>query len=658
MMKSIKIKLMLIISLLILISLGSLGALNYWNASKLLASETETSLNVLADSSAEGLTQWLNIRKGELGVFASSPILTRGNIEDAMTYLSEEAKRNKTYLRFLIADEKGNTRYTNGTTANIADREYFTKAVKGEVNISDPVVSKNDGKVVVVVAVPIKQGEKIVGVLGGTITVDDMIARVAAIKAGDTGFGYVVQKDGLLIMHPNNERVMKDNILKNENTGAQLKEATEKMVKGEKGTTEYSLDGIDRYLAYTPIAGTGWSLGVSVPVAEVTKKLQTFKVSSLIVAMLVLFLAGCSGYFLSSRIAKPIQELSVATSYIAKGDLSVNDIKVKSSDELGRLATDFMSMTGSLRQLIKQVLESAEQMAASSEQLTAGASQSAQSASQVAVIITDVAQGTEKQLKSVDMAVGVVENLSAGIVQVATNTKSVSKLANQATLAASEGGNAIGKAINQMIVIEQSVANTAQTVELLGERSQQIGLIVETISGIAGQTNLLALNAAIEAARAGEQGRGFAVVADEVRKLAEQSQEATKQIAELISSIRQETENAVVSMNVGKQEVSTGSEVVNSAGENFNEIIQLIGELSSQIAAISDAIGQMSGGSQEIVNAVKEIDKESRNTASQTQAVSAATEEQSASTEEIAASSQALAKLAENLQQAINKFTI
>jgi methyl-accepting chemotaxis protein len=657
-MRSIKVKLVLAMGLLILISLGLLGGFNYWNVSKLLASETETNLTTLADTSADGLTQWLNIRKGEVGVLASSPILTKGNIDEGLAYLNEEVKRNKLYLRFLIVDEKGNAQYTNGTKANLADREYFAKAMAGVANISDPVLAKNDGKVVVVVAVPIKQGEKIVGVLGGTITVDDMIARVSAIKAGETGYGYVIQQDGLTIMHPKNELAMKENDLKDEKTSIQLKEATEKMVKGQKGDTQYSLDGVDRYLAYTPIAGTNWSLGVSVPVAEVTKKLHAFQVNSLVVTIIILFLSGCIGYFFSSWLAKPIRELSAATGRIAKGDLSVSDMKVTSKDELGQLAADFSSMTSSLRQLIRQVLQSAEQMAASSEQLTAGAAQSAQVANQVAATIAEVAQGTEKQLKSVDMTVTVVERLSSGIKQVAENAKSVSQVADQANQTASKGGNAIDKAINQMIVIEQSVADTAQTVELLGERSQQIGQIVETIAGIAGQTNLLALNAAIEAARAGEQGRGFAVVADEVRKLAEQSQEATKQIAELIGSIRQETERAVVSMNAGKREVNTGSEVVNSAGQNFREIIQLIEQLSSQVTAISEAIGQMSGGSQEIVNAVKEIDKESRNTADQTQTVSAATEEQSASMEEIAASSQALAKLAEDLQQAINKFTI
>ncbi len=212
--------------------------------------------------------------------------------------------------------------------------------------------------------------------------------------------------------------------------------------------------------------------------------------------------------------------------------------------------------------------------------------------------------------------------------------------------------------MSQMASIEKTVSSSAQVVTKLGERSKEIGQIVDTISGIAGQTNLLALNAAIEAARAGEQGRGFAVVAEEVRKLAEQSQEAAKEIAILISEIQSETDKAVVAMSDGTREVKVGAEVVNSAGQSFKEIVLLVNEESAQIKEISAAIQQMAAGSQQIVASAHDIDRISKDAAAQTQTVSAATEEQSASMEEIAASSQALAKMAEELQTAVRKFTI
>jgi len=192
----------------------------------------------------------------------------------------------------------------------------------------------------------------------------------------------------------------------------------------------------------------------------------------------------------------------------------------------------------------------------------------------------------------------------------------------------------------------------------LGERSKEIGQIIDTIAGIAGQTNLLALNAAIEAARAGEQGRGFAVVAEEVRKLAEQSQEAAKQIGTLITEIKDETDKAVAAMNEGTREVKTGAAAVNAAGQTFSEIAAMVTEVSAQVREISQAIEQMSGVSQNIVTAVQKIDTLSKNAATEAETVSAATEEQSASMQEIASSSQALAKMAQEMQGTIRQFRI
>ncbi|MBP2657756.1 MAG: methyl-accepting chemotaxis sensory transducer, partial [Firmicutes bacterium] len=170
--------------------------------------------------------------------------------------------------------------------------------------------------------------------------------------------------------------------------------------------------------------------------------------------------------------------------------------------------------------------------------------------------------------------------------------------------------------------------------------------------------NLLALNAAIEAARAGEQGRGFAVVAEEVRKLAEQSQDAAKQIAALIGEIQGDTDKAVNAMNDGTREVKVGAEVVNASGKAFQEIADLIYKVSNQIKEISTEIEQMAVGSQRIVESVKQIDTLSKKASGEAQTVSAATQEQSASMQEVASSSQALANLAMDLRQAVGKFHI
>ncbi|MBU2703262.1 methyl-accepting chemotaxis protein [Sporomusaceae bacterium BoRhaA] len=365
-----------------------------------------------------------------------------------------------------------------------------------------------------------------------------------------------------------------------------------------------------------------------------------------------------SGFYITKMITKPLNTMVLICKKLADGDFRDKPRKLVRKDEIGQLADALQSMRGRLCTVLKQVNESAETVAASSEELTASAEQSAQAANQVAGSISDVAQGAEKQLNAVNETSSVVEQMSAGIQQVAASANQVASNSSQAAEKATDGDKSVDKAVNQMAHIEQTVNNSAQVVAKLGERSKEIGQIVDTISGIAGQTNLLALNAAIEAARAGEQGKGFAVVAEEVRKLAEQSQDAAKHIAALISEIQGDTDKAVVAMSEGTREVKVGTEVVTTAGHAFGEIATLVTQVSEQVKEISAAIQQMASGSQQIVASVKEIDGHSKAAVGKTQTVSAATEEQSASMEEIASSSQSLAKLAEDLQEAVSHFRV
>ncbi len=209
-----------------------------------------------------------------------------------------------------------------------------------------------------------------------------------------------------------------------------------------------------------------------------------------------------------------------------------------------------------------------------------------------------------------------------------------------------------------MQAINRSVSQSAEVVSKLGESSKQIGEIVDVISGIAGQTNLLALNAAIEAARAGEQGRGFAVVADEVRKLAEQSHEAAQKIAHIVREIQTETTSVVTVMQQGTVDVARGSDVIISTGERFTAIVNLVEHLNSEIQEISAASEQLSASSEEVVKSVDSVKHLAGETAANTQTISAAAEEQSASMEEIAASSQALSSLADELQMVVRRFKI
>lgn len=364
--------------------------------------------------------------------------------------------------------------------------------------------------------------------------------------------------------------------------------------------------------------------------------------------------------FISNRIVKRLNDVIIFLERLAKGDFSINVSAQSLADksEFGDVSRAVDVMNKNIKALIKKIADMAEQLAASSEELTASSEQSAQASNQVAISITEVAQGAENQLSLAHKANTVVDHISNAIRQVAGNTEVVSNSAGETAGTARNGEASIKDAVTQMKTIEVKTNATATVIGELEDKSKQIGHIVEVISAIAGQTNLLALNAAIEAARAGEAGRGFAVVAEEVRKLAEQSQDAAKQITTLISEVQSKTDSAVTFMHDSKKEVDTGAGVVAEAGRNFNEIYQKVSQVAEQVHEISAAIEEITSGTNEVVNSVKEIDVESQKTAEETQNISASTQEQSASIEEIASASQHLAKLATDLQHEIGKFKI
>ncbi len=382
-------------------------------------------------------------------------------------------------------------------------------------------------------------------------------------------------------------------------------------------------------------------------------------IKTTIVVTIVAMLASLTlGLVIARAITKPLTVVVQRTQKMAEGDLTSQTIGYSANDEIGQLSAAFNKMAENLNRLIKQVIHSAGQVAAASEQLTAGAQQSAEAATQIATSIIEVAQGSERQLTTVGKTAAVFETMSAGIQQVAGNANGAVEMAGSSADTANRGSKAVEAAVAQMSSIADAVTKSADVVAGLGERSKEIGQIVDTISSIAEQTNLLAFNAAIEAARAGEQGKGFSVVAEEVRKLAGEAREAAHQIADLIGEVQGETEQAVEAMQAGTREVRTGTEVVNMAGKAFAQISSQVTRVSAQVSDISLAIKDIAASSRQIVTAMQEIEQVSKNTAGETQTVSATTEEQSASMQEIAASSQGLARMAQELEDAVRRFKV
>ncbi|WP_111643818.1 methyl-accepting chemotaxis protein [Paranoxybacillus vitaminiphilus] len=397
---------------------------------------------------------------------------------------------------------------------------------------------------------------------------------------------------------------------------------------------------------------------IQTSIKTTSAKAEFEKVIVLSLGIISVLVGSIISWYISRMISRPVMAIAGAAQKIASGDLTADEIKVKNRDEIGDLAKSFNQMSKNLRELIHQVASSAEQVAASAEELTASAEQTSKAAEQIAATMQDVAAGAEKQVQSFQETSQTANEISFGAQQIASNAQSVSSIAMDAVEKATHGGKTIDVAIKQMSSINETVNGLAAVIKNLGERSKEIGQITDVITGIAEQTNLLALNAAIEAARAGEQGRGFAVVADEVRKLAEQSAQSAQQISRLISAIQEETNKAVQSMEAATKEVVSGIGVVNTAGESFNQIQSSINEVTSHIQEISSAIQQMAAGTEQMVQSMQQIAKVAETSAAGTQEASSVTEEQLAVMEEISSSAESLSHMAEELQALIGKFKI
>ena len=381
------------------------------------------------------------------------------------------------------------------------------------------------------------------------------------------------------------------------------------------------------------------------------------KTTTLVALIIVVVLSVITLVLLLRSIKNSVDTILEGARHIAAGDLR-SKIMLDGDDEFAHIAHQFNTMVESMQKMIRKIKATATDVAGSSEELTANANQSAQVTQNVAQSITEVAEAAEKQMSIVTKSSATIDDFQHGLEEVITNQRHAREQTQATAQKATEGNSFVQSTVEQMNSIAQTVQQTGEIVGKLGERSKEIGNIVEIISNISGQTNLLALNAAIEAARAGEHGRGFAVVAEEVRKLAEESQNASQKISDLIQSIQAETSQAVASMEEGRREAEKGKENVTATGESFSEILSMIGDVKKASLAVSERVLQLREDMSTIVDGMGEVDTSAKGIGSESQNVSAATEEQAAGMEEIASSSRSLANMANDLQTETDKFKV
>ena len=641
---------------------GGVGIVMSYFSSQSVLKQT---MSVVAEQTAEHVSYQLQSYTNAVQALGMVPTLS-----DPETPVSEkQALVNSWATNYDM--ERGNLLSATGDSAfdgnNYSDREYFQKAMEGNVWISTPTVSKVTGELSIMVAAPLWQdgiqGGQIVGVVYFVPNETFLNDIVTSIKVSENGTAYMLDKNGNTIAHKDIEKVRdQENSVEDAKTDSSLGELAAletKMVAGESGFGEYSYGGVTKYLAYAPVAGTdGWSLGVTAYISDFMA--STYR-NIVIIAILVI-LVIISSVLISIRIAnglgKPIRACVQRIQLLQEGDLSSPVPDFHRKDEIGLLTDATEQITYVLRGIVEDIGYLLNEMShgnlnARSRQpdLYVGDMQAvletlralerglSDTMSQIHTAAEQVSSGAEQVSSGAQaLAQGATEQASA-VEEVSATISDISPSASENAEPAKQSQEKSNRAGAQVMASNEKMGELKQAMADIFKGHQEIGQIIEAIENIAFQTNILALNAAVEAARAGSAGKGFAVVADEVRSLASKSDQAAKQTKEMIEHSMQ---------NVERGSVLT-DEVSNALDQTMvyaKEAVQLMNQVTENIVAETDSIQQVSEGTGQISSVV--------------QTNSATAEESAAASEELSGQSSLLKELVGRFtlrQDDFNSFT-
>lgn len=666
-MKSLRMQLLVpIISTIAVILLCVMG-ISYWNVSKILQTNLEERFQIQTQEIANAFDIRMQQEKaiidsfGKQGLFQFPALQADQTQQFAFTKRLHDAYPQWNPVSFLPDTSGKNVATSAGKIVDASSLAYVKKISSGETFLDNPIISVTTGQTIVVGAAPVKINDKIVGAVVGGIPLEKFTQGFNDKKIGESGYSILIAPDGMIVSHPQTDLVMKSSIKDLGND--QLTQAVASIQNGEKGHFITKINGVECIVAFVPTQNK-WGVFTVAPTAEEFAPVRQLIWFFAALFVLGLALAGFVINLIAKRIVRPIKEMSQYASAIAQGDLTkatlekIDQSNYQADDEVGALHQAMHQMREKLWDLLGQVNTSANHTAESSIQLKESADQSAQTATQVAEAVVKVAEETENGQRAMERVCSTFDDFMHELSTMKDNTHDVNTSASLAVERSVRGSQTAQSARIQMENISVSTKHVSDTVVKLSEGTSQISEIVNMISGIAAQTNLLALNAAIEAARAGEQGKGFAVVADEVRKLAEQSHDSASQIIVLIEEIKHYVADAVKAVDQSMQDVSSGMTHVNAAESHFTEISDLIQNVQQKTTQVLQHTDKLFEHGHTVDDASKQINHSMDQTTEQTQTVSAATEEQSAAMEQIAASSDDLAHAATALKKSMDKFKI
>jgi methyl-accepting chemotaxis protein len=664
-MKSIKSKVVVFLGILIVVICIALGTTSFISSSNALESNLGTTLPKIAEqaaSSVQGRTE------GQLStleaVAAESEIKDTNNSWNNKRLILADVAKMTGSEKIGFVDTNGNVKNSDGTTSQMGERAYFKEALSGKSNVSDPLISKGTGKLVVIYAVPIKNNDNIVGVLVEVMNGNQLSSLVDSIKIGKTGSSFMIKKDGTVIANPNKTLVVKSyNPINEAKKNSNLKELANvetQMVAGQEGVSKYFYNGIEKYVGYAPVKGTNWSVAVQVPENEILSQLASLKLLFILFSTIFLIIGLLAVYVISDKIAKGIKSTSKHLGLLAEGNLTeeVSRKYLESKDELGDMAKSMKAMQESLKTMINRIKQNSTSIDVQAENLSSIAEEISTSSQNVTEAIGEVAKGTSSQSEDL---INVTDNLNnfgdklSGVVQeiqvMDTNSRKISFMAKESSNEMNELNQSVTKVGNSFKSFNSKIIG-------LGKNISEINEITNIINSIAEQTNLLALNAAIEAARVGEAGRGFAVVADEIRKLAEESQKSAEDINGLINEISKNTDVIVQDSVEMDGELLNQVKIIESSIKSFESIIDGINEVIPTINTVKTSAEEIENDKNTILARVDDVSSVSLEVSASSEQISAASEEMSASTEEVAATSQTLSTMTKEMLQEVNRFKI